>query len=310
MKIGLIDADNIKTFPNLPLMKLSAYHKALGHTVEWHNGFTHYDIVYKSKIFTPDYIPEDETLILADKIVCGGTGYNLTNKLPPEIEHVYPDYSLYPAFAQNAYGFLTRGCPRNCPFCIVSEKEGKKSVQVAELSEFYQDQKNIVLLDPNILAAKEHETLLQTLVASNSKIDFTQGLDVRLLTKDNMQLLNQLKIKMIHFAWDLEKYSDSIIKNLELFKENTRFNTKNITVYVLVNFNTDFEFDLYRLMTLRKLGYDPYVMVYNKFSADNKYRALQRWANFKNIWRVVPTFEEYNRKFTIQETDNEQQSLF
>jgi radical SAM superfamily enzyme YgiQ (UPF0313 family) len=126
MKIGLVDVDS-KNFPNLPLMKLSAYHKFCGiykqrgDTVSWAIGLEQYDILYMSKIFT--FTPDDKTVYQSEEIIKGGTGYGLKNKLPDNIEHIYPDYSLYPQYHE-AYGFLTRGCPRNCEFCIVGQKEG------------------------------------------------------------------------------------------------------------------------------------------------------------------------------------------
>ena len=137
--IGLIDVDG-HNFPNLPLMKISAYHKQMGDDVEWWLPLNHYDKVYVSKVFT--FTPDIETCINADEVVYGGTGYGLKNNLPDEIEHMYPDYSLYPELTKDtAYGFLTRGCPRACPFCIVAEKEGRKSVKVADLNEFWDGQK-------------------------------------------------------------------------------------------------------------------------------------------------------------------------
>jgi radical SAM superfamily enzyme YgiQ (UPF0313 family) len=125
MKIGLIDVDG-HNFPNLALMKISAWHKAKGDTVEWCLPIDHYDIVYQSKVFDETYSPDIEWMPMADKVIKGGTGYGLDNKLPDEIEHIYPDYSLYPELTKDtAYGFLTRGCPRGCKFCIVASKEGK-----------------------------------------------------------------------------------------------------------------------------------------------------------------------------------------
>ena len=134
MKIGLIDVDS-HNFPNLCLMKLSAYHKAKGHTVEWWNATN------------------------AEQVIFGGTGYDTKNRLPPEVEHSYPDYSIYPQFFGIAYGFLSRGCPRNCGFCIVSGKEGRKSVKVADLSEFWKWQPEIKIMDANLLACPDHECL-------------------------------------------------------------------------------------------------------------------------------------------------------
>lgn len=142
IEIGLIDVDS-HNFPNLCLMKLSAYHKAKGHTVEWWNTKERYDLVYKSRVFTDTYSKDTITVTNAEQVIFGGTGYDTKNRLPPEVEHSYPDYSIYPQFFGIAYGFLSRGCPRNCGFCIVSGKEGRKSVKVADLSEFWKWQPEI-----------------------------------------------------------------------------------------------------------------------------------------------------------------------
>ena len=125
MKIGLIDVDG-HNFPNLALMKLSAWHKAQGDEVEWWFGWHQYDRVYMAKVFSDEYTQDQFEPVNAAEIVKGGTGYGLDNELPGEVEHMYPDYSLYPSLTEDtAYGFLTRGCPNNCGFCIVCEKEGR-----------------------------------------------------------------------------------------------------------------------------------------------------------------------------------------
>lgn len=143
MKIGLIDVDG-HNFPNLALMKLSAWHKEQGDTVEWWWGFGQYDRVYMSKVFDRTYSPDIPEPLNAREIIKGGTGYGLDNRLPDEVEHIYPDYSLYPALTKDtAYGFLTRGCPRGCQFCIVAEKEGRASRKVVDLDEWWRGQKNI-----------------------------------------------------------------------------------------------------------------------------------------------------------------------
>jgi len=161
LKIGLIDVDG-HNFPNLALMKLSAWHKAQGDTVEWHWGWEQYDTVYMSKVFDDTYSPDITEPLNAKQIIKGGTGYGLENQLPANIEHIYPDYSLY-GITDTAYGFLTRGCPRGCPFCIVADKEGRKSYKVADISEWWKGQRHIKLLDPNILACREQMELLQQL---------------------------------------------------------------------------------------------------------------------------------------------------
>ncbi len=172
MEIGLIDVDS-HNFPNLALMKLSAYHKRRGDRVEFWNGLKHYDLVYKSKVFTDLYTPDNEFIVMADEVIKGGTGYDLENKLPDEIEHQFPDYALY-GIRDRAYGFLTRGCPRGCPFCIVKAKEGNTRT-VADLSEWWDGQKEIVLMDSNITASKDCERLFNDLIESKALINFEGG---------------------------------------------------------------------------------------------------------------------------------------
>jgi len=307
MKIGLIDVDGHK-YPNLPLMKISAYHKAKGDSVEWYQPLFsgHMDRVYMSKVFsfTPDY----EWCIDADEIIKGGSGYaiELVNgkeiyhkdrdcDLPQEIEHIYPDYSLYPEYTKDtAYGFLTRGCPRGCGFCHVASKEGKCSYKVAELSEFWRGQKNIVLCDPNILACSNHMDLLQQLADSKAKVEFNQGLDVRLITDRNLELLRQIRLDNIHFAYDRWQDKDIIEPRLRAFVKQTGFNKdKGHTVcYILVNFDTTIEQDIHRIQFCREIRISPYPMIYDKEHCEPIYKKLQRWCNNVIFWSV-PTFEQY-----------------
>ena len=293
MKIGLIDVDG-HNFPNLAQMKISAYHKQKGDQVEWANSLEVYDKVYISKVFI--FSKDFDTCINADEIVKGGSGYDLENKLPSEIEVMCPDYNLYPQYKE-AYGFMTRGCPRNCPFCIVGEKEGCKAYKVADLKQFWTGQKEIKLLDPNLLACKtEKYKLLQQLVDSKVYVDFTQGLDIRLMDDKAIDLIKQIKLKMVHLAWDREKDTRLILKNLEAFKKATGINRRKAAVYVLTNYETSFEFDLYRVYELKRLGYDPYIMIYNKETASENVRYLQRWVNNKIIFQSCEKFEDYNHK--------------
>ena len=159
IRIGLIDVDS-HNFPNLCLMKLSAYHKAQGHQVCFWSPLFYFDVVYKSRVFTDTYSKDNITVKNAGQVIKGGTGYGYGPDLPDEIEHSYPDYSLYPQYSETAYGFLSRGCPRGCGFCIVGGKEGRKSRKVADLSEFWRGQREIKLMDANLLACPDHEKLL------------------------------------------------------------------------------------------------------------------------------------------------------
>ncbi len=306
-RIGLIDVDG-HNYPNIPLMKLSAWHKKQGDHVEWYSPLFsgHMDTVYMSKVFsfTPDY----EYLIDADEIIRGGSGYCIENvngkeiyhaerdvHLSTEIEHIYPDYSLYPKQTRDtAYGFLSRGCPRGCDFCHVAVKEGRCSVKVADLLEFWKGQKNIVLCDPNILACREWEDLLGQVMESKAVVDFNQGIDVRMATPEKIEMLNQIRIKRIHLAWD--RPEEDLTEHFKRFSEcYNRKSESGKVVYVLTNYNSTIEQDLHRIYTLRTLKYDPYIMIYDKEHADQEHKDMARWVNNRIIWRSVKTFEEYKR---------------
>lgn len=308
MKIGLIDRDNTK-FPNLALMKISAYHKSIGDDVswyEWYNG--HYDKVYVSKVFGEEYSQEDMTCIQANEIIYGGSGYaikiengkevyykNLDKDLPYEIEHIYPDYSIYPELTKDtAYGFLTRGCCNNCSFCIVSKKEGRCSVKVADLKEWWNGQKFIKLLDPNILACKDKIDLLNQLKDSNAKVDFTQGLDARFLTEEVAYLLKDIKKETVHFAFDFMKNEKAIIKGLKTYANicGLPSSCSERTVYMLTNYDTTHEEDMYRVKMIQECGFAPYIMIYRKKTAPQITRDLQRWCNNRFIYQSC-NFEDY-----------------
>lgn len=296
MNIGLIDVDS-HNYPNLALMKISAWHKAKGDTVEWCLPLSRYDIVYQSKVFDETYSPDINWTPQADKIIKGGTGYGLDNKLPEEIEHIYPDYSIYEHITKDtAYGFLTRGCPRGCKFCIVAGKEGRRSYKVADLNEFWRGQKHIELLDPNILACKDHIELLTQVADSKAWVNFNQGLDIRFTNEQNIALLNRIKVKEIHFAWDNPK--DDLRPYFERYKQYAKHKPHGTygTVYCLTNFGSTMEENLYRIYTLRDMGYDPYVMIYDKPNAPREVKLLQRWCNNRFIFKSCPRFEDYDPK--------------
>lgn len=289
MQIGLIDVDS-HNFPNLALMKISTFHKSNGDQVEMWNGLKHYDKVYMAKVFTGEYSSDMNYCINADEVIKGGTGYGIDNKLPEEIEHLMPDYDLY-GIQHQSIGFLTRGCPRGCKFCIVGGKEGLKSIKVAELSEFWTGQKQITLLDPNITACADCEDLFKDLIKSKAWIDFTQGIDIRCMSDKKADLLNQMKLKILHFAWD--NYEFGTYEKLKYFRPMLKFDGRKLRVYVLTNFDTTHEQDLERIYKLRELDYDPYLMIFNRSLAPKKTRRMARWVNNKFIWRTCERFENY-----------------
>lgn len=301
MKIALVDVDS-HNFPNLVLMKLSAWHKNRGDEVTLMNAETalkeenlifKYDKIYGACVFGG----QEEILSNLESrgVHLGGTGTRYREILPYEVEHIMPDYSLY-GITDTAYGFLTRGCPRNCPFCVVAQKEGRKSYKVADVSEWWKGQENIKLIDPNLLACSEHLDLLKQLAETGAYIDITQGLDARLLTTKNIELINELKIKNLHFAWDNPR--DNFTKSaLENFKKMSKVkDSRRLIVYVLVNYWSNLKEDLFRIYWLRENGFEPYVMVYDKINAPKKIKKMQRWVNNRRIFNVVKNFEDYDTR--------------
>ena len=303
MKVGLIDVDGHR-FPNLALMHISAYHKAHGDDVEWWwSDLVHYDVVYMSKIFSDAYSPDIPPPMNADRVIKGGTGYAIhtTNgkeifdkekdcDLPPEVEKTFPDYSIYPQYSF-AVSMTSRGCPRGCAFCHVAAKEGRCSTKVANVSDFWCGQKEIKVLDPNITACSEKRDLMQQYIDTHAKIDFTQGLDIRLLDQYDIQDVNKMRIGTLHFAWD--NPNDNLKPKFEDFAKSFRRRTNIGTVYVLTNFGSTLDQDLYRIYTLRDLGYDPFVMIYNKPAAPKEVLRLQRWCNNKFVFKSTKSFNEY-----------------
>lgn len=319
-------------FPNLALMKISSYHKQRGDEVSMYMGVEEYDRVYISKVFSTT--PIDRQVIFAREVYFGGSGFCISlvdgkeiyrhpevnpftgrrmiggcdimgdqvflysHDLPDEIEHIMPDYSIYPTIKDTAYGFLTRGCPRGCHFCHVEAKEGRRSYKVADLSEWWNGQKNIVLCDPNILACRQWKDLLQQLADSKAKVDINQGMDARLLTPEKVEMLNKIRLSTIHFAWDDYRQKDKVLKGLQCFADHFRRKLDKghwAQVFVLTNYDTTPEQDLERIYTLRDMGFEPYVMVYDKQHAGPFYRSLQRWVNMRAIFHRIGTFEENDR---------------
>ena len=295
-------------------MKLSAWHKAHGDSVEWYEPLFsgHMDRVYMSKVFsfTPDY----EYFVNADEVIKGGSGYCIElvdgkevyhkerdKPLPYEIEHIYPDYSIYYGKVKDiedtAYGFCSRGCPRGCDFCHVKDKpaDGRCSHKVADLSEFWHGQKYIELCDPNTLACKDWKDILQQLIDSKAYVDFNQGVDIRLMTEKKAEMLSRIKLKTVHFAYDRYQDKKIIEPKFKTFRNVSGWGRNKVQVYVLTNFDTTPSQDLERIYFLRSLDFSPYVMIYDKdhTKKGSFVRHLQRWCNNRFLFWSIDNFDDY-----------------
>ncbi len=280
MKIALCQIDG--KYPNIPLMKLSTYHKNQGDSIDWFSPFNEYNTIYASKVFTntPD------NLYLPDNTIRGGSGYDLKTVLPSEAEKAKPDYSLYPAW-DKAIGFTTRGCPRKCSYCIVPKKEGGIKV-TGDIYDFWEGQKKLILLDNNLTAAPftHFKKIVDQLIKENIKVDFSQGLDIRLVTPEIAELLVRVKtFKQIHFAFDHPRYEKAVTDGIKMLINNG-VSRSRLMFYVLTGYDTTIEEDYYRVDLLRDLGVDPFVMPYDK--SDPIIEAFAAWVNSKAVFKTIP----------------------
>lgn len=306
MRIGLIDVDGHR-FPNLALMKISAWHKSRGDEVEWWwTDMVHYDVVYMSKVFSGEYTKDMPEPMNADKVIKGGTGYAIKlegkrevyekgsdPELPEEIERMSPDYTIYPEY-DYAVSMTSRGCPRGCAFCHVGKKEGLCSVRVGDVSQYWCGQNMIKILDPNVLACREKREILKQYRETGALLDFTQGLDIRLMDDGDVEEINRMRLWRLHFAWDNPR--EDLEGRFRWFAERFRRKTNIGTVFCLTNFNSTIEEDLRRIYTLRDIGYDPYVMIYDKVHAPHDIRLLQRWCNNKLVFSKIRRFEDFDER--------------
>ena len=256
MKVGLVAVDGHNNFPNLALMRLSAWHKSCGDQVEWWNGFEHYDRVYQSKVFT--FTPDFDSVINADEIITGGTGYKDYGTLPPEVEAMPPDYSIYPQF-KRGIGFLTRGCIRQCPWCLVPHKEGKIR-PAADWEEIRRpDSREIVFLDNNVLASDFGLEQIDRMGGKPTWVDFNQGLDARLIISETAKLLARLHwIRFIRMSCDTNDMLP-VVERAAAYLREAGAAPSCFWAYVLVR---DVEDAHQRVMALREMGIEPFAQPY------------------------------------------------
>lgn len=307
MKVGIYDVDS--AIPNLALMKLSAWHKQQGHDVEWYTPLMidGYDKIYASKVFSFS----DSSGLIPERMEIGGTGYDLTVSLPPDIESMTPDYSLYGY--PHSIGFTMRGCRLTCPFCVVPKKEGSP-VSNNTIGEIWTQRESdfIVLLDNDFFGNPEWPARIDEIRGYGLKVNFSQGLNIRNIKPDQAAALASVKFrninntgKQIHFAWDDARHEKLIHKGIATCI-NAGIKPGQMAFYVLIGFNSTPAQDLHRVETLREYGCDPYAM---PFQRDNEYqRRFARWVNHKAIFNTVP-WDEYRDGVKRSITDPMQQAL-
>ena len=297
-RIGIVDVDGTK-FPNLALMKISAWHKQQGDNVEFANPlFGNYDRVYQSKVFT--FTPDTNDIFNCE-VIKGGTGYDITSKLPDEIDRLQPDYSLY-GITDTAFGFLTRGCVNRCKWCIVPVKEGKvRPYMTIDEIATRQDGtiiKNAVLMDNNVLSCDYGIEQLRRIAELGVRVDFNQGLDARQITPEIAELLASVKwIRYIRLACDTSAQIPYIIRAKRLL---TKFGYRGqIFVYTLIQ---DFDETINRLLTLRQFDeISPFAQPYRDFNNPKQIipqwqKDLARWCNMRAIYKTVELSEYEPRK--------------
>lgn len=288
MRVGLHDGDN-NGFPNLALMKISAYHKAQGDEVDWWIPMLSCDRVYSSKVFTYT----EEELMLPPDTIKGGTGYGIYTDLPDGIDAMFPDYSIYPD-CDYALGFITRGCIRNCPWCVVPRKEGSIRPYRTWQEIKRPDSRDLVLMDNNILACRHGIEQLESMVGQNIRIDINQGLDARLITDDIAKLLSQLKwICFIRMSCDTDAMLPVVLQAVDRLR---KYGVKpyRVFVYLLVK---DIASAERRAIALREQGVEVFAQPYRDFEHNigpgEAQKAFARWVNRKAIFKTVATFADY-----------------
>lgn len=296
MKIGLIDVDGHNGFPNLALMRLSAYHKAKGDSVDWYSPMIHtainpLDRVYMSKVFT--FTPNYEYNIFAKEVVKGGTGYKDYGSLPPEVENTYPDYSIYPN-SKSAIGFLTRGCIRNCPWCIVPQKEGHIRPEATWQEIKRPDSKEIIFLDNNVLASDFGLQQIEEMGSAPVWVDFNQGLDARLINHDAARLLARLHwIRFVRLACDTSAMLP-VIEQAVAYLIEAGVAKSRLWSYMPVRDLGEAE---QRAIALDRLGVTPFAKPYRDYDGGEptqEQKDFARWVNNKAVFHSC-RWSEYRK---------------
>lgn len=287
MNVALLAVDS--NYPNLALMKISAYHKSQGDTVEWYNPFDTYDRLYMAKVFsfTPDY-----AYVIANvrgEVVRGGTGYDIRSSLPGDMDWLQPDYSLYPTVdSRTSYGFLTRGCPNRCRWCVVPQKEGgiRPYMDVDDIT-LHGARPYAVLMDNNVLACDYGLSQLEKISERRYHVDFNQGLDARLVTEDIARLLAKVKwINRIRFGCDTPAQIAECERAISLIRQ-AGYKGEFLLYCILIDLAESY----HRLNYWRKYKYVlPHAQPYRDLNNHHQripqwQKDMARWADRKELYR-------------------------
>lgn len=296
MNVLLVDADSHNGFPNLALMKLSAWYKQQGHSIDLIQGIPStaplntYDKVLISCIFQQNREKILDYVSQLDNVQIGGSGFDYNIVLDHDIEHILPDYSLYDL--DYSMGFTSRGCIRNCEFCIVPEKEGfiRNNAPIHEF--LHPDHMKVILLDNNFQASPECQKNLDFIIEQNLKVNFNQGLDIRLMTPEFAEQLAYskyynwtFKTRSLYFAFDSPKHEKAVRKGIQIL-ETAGIPPQHLMFYVLVGFDTSFNQDMKRVEIIKELGCVPYIMRYNQVRS-KEINDLARWVN-RRYYQFIP----------------------
>ncbi len=290
MRVALYDVDS--AIPNLALMKLATYHKARGDTVEPYSPLfkREYDRIYASKIFSDS----DGSMLDPDCMQIGGTGWDMAIELPPEVEALPPDYSIYNC--PHSIGFTMRGCRLRCEFCVVPRKEGKPaSVNTIEQIWTQRGSDFLVLLDNDFFGNPEWPERVAELQHYRLRVNFSQGLNIRNISPRQAAAIAGLRFRnlsgkkhQVHFAWDDPRHEKLIHRGIGICQD-AGIKPWKMAFYVLIGYHSTPEEDLHRVEILREYGCDPYAMPYNK--SDPYQRRFARWVNHKALFKSVPWTE-------------------
>ena len=282
-RIGLVDVDNTG-FPNIALGKIATYHKSIGDEVEWIDPLFGggYDKVYMSKIFT--FSPDYDYPIVADEIERGGTGYDIHKTLPNEIDRLQPDYDFLGVPSDTAYGFLTRGCPNKCKWCVVPIKEDKQRpyMDVEEIA--IEGRKNLILMDNNVLASDYGLEQIEKIIKKGYRVDFNQALDARLVTEDIAKMLAQVRwISVIRFGCDTPKQIGECNRAMQMIDKH-RKNPASYLLYTMIG--DDINEDYARLSAFR----------------DNKRVRIvaQPYRDFNNPNQIIPQWQKDMARWSLR----------